>query len=208
MQKVSLFVRGFGLGCMLAIPLGSAGMMAVRDAMLQGFRIGFFAACAPMTWDLFIASFMCFGMGWFVKRFHHLRHIAQIMAAVILVYVAGRIYFDRATLFSETPSNMHAYLDTLRIVALNTAAIICSMLITIPVFGGEPFENSDTSGKISFLGGIAFGDCFLWIIILAISQKLGSLFATNISHVNTVFAVIFIAIACGFIYKTYRELAH
>ncbi len=84
-MSLILFLKGFFIALIIAIPLGPAGILCLRRSFRDGFLSGFTTGLGVATADLFYAALASFGLTILIDVIQHHKNLLTLIGSIIIV---------------------------------------------------------------------------------------------------------------------------
>ncbi len=163
-DEVSVFLRGFVLGVVIAAPVGPVGLLCIRrtleKGMLAGIATGFGAAVA----DAFFAAIAAFGVTAALSLLTGMEKEIRFFGGFFLMVMAIRMFFKKIEMERSkdiTAAGLIKALVTGFIITITNPLTIIGILAVVATFAGHlSYVQAAT-----LTGGIFCGSLAWWILL-------------------------------------------
>jgi threonine/homoserine/homoserine lactone efflux protein len=167
-MDVTLLLKGFAVGFILAIPIGPVGLLCTQQTLSHGRMHGLISWLGAATSDVICASIAAFGLTFISNFMVAQRMWFQLFGGSLLFVLGIRIFLSKpakTSSLAEKFRHFSNYTSTLLITLSNPNAIIVSagMFAGLGIVG----LGADWGKSIQLVGGVFLGSMFWWIILIA-----------------------------------------
>lgn len=183
-----LFIKGIGVGFLVAMPPGPLGLLCMRRALTNGFFSGLFSGVGVAIADSMYGGIAAFGLKVVMQFFveHHM--ILRLIAGIALLYVGIRTIRRRVRMLLVTGAKRQLHKDFLSsflLTFLNPTTLLSFFAITALFKAGV--EPDNYIGIMSLLAGIFLG-ALSWFAMLSGLISLWRMRITQktLDHINII----------------------
>ena len=169
---LALFAKAFGIGLLLAVPLGPIGLLCLRRSLSQGMAAGMAVGLGAATADGVYAAVAAFGLGLaapFIAEAGWLGTIGGI--ALIAIGLKDILQRDAAPAPPGLRGHMGVYAGVVLLTLTNPATILTFGAIILGL-GLVPDMASLPDGLV-FVAGVFLGSTAWWVVLSGFGGKLG-----------------------------------
>lgn len=189
----TLFLRGLGLGFVIAAAIGPIGLLCIRRTLVDGALVGFVSGLGAATADAFYGALAAFGLTALTGLLISLRVPLGVAGGAFLIWLGLRTMRTRAVAAattSEGPGLASAYLSTLALTLTNPATILSFGA----VFVGLGAVGGGFGGALSLVIGVGLGSAAWWAVLaVAVSTLRRRISPRVIAGVNVVSGALLVA---------------
>jgi threonine/homoserine/homoserine lactone efflux protein len=189
----TLFLRGLGLGFVIAAAIGPIGLLCIRRTLVDGALAGFVSGLGAATADAFYGALAAFGLTALTGLLISLRGPLGVVGGAFLVWLGLRTMRARPLAAAEAPARpglAGAYLSTLALTLTNPATI----LSFAAVFVGLGAVAGGFAGALGLTVGVGLGSAAWWAVLaIAVSTLRRRISPRVIAGVNAVSGALLIA---------------
>jgi threonine/homoserine/homoserine lactone efflux protein len=189
----TLFLRGLGLGFVIAAAIGPIGLLCIRRTLADGALVGFVSGLGAATADAFYGALAAFGLTALTGLLLSLRVPLGVLGGAFLVWLGLRTMRARPLVAAEAPARpglAGAYLSTLALTLTNPATILSfgAVFVGLGVVGGG------FAGALSLVIGVGLGSAVWWAVLaIAVSTVRRRVSPRVIAGINVVSGALLIA---------------
>jgi threonine/homoserine/homoserine lactone efflux protein len=189
----TLFLRGLGLGFVIAAAIGPIGLLCIRRTLVDGALVGFVSGLGAATADAFYGALAAFGLTALTGLLISLRVPLGLAGGAFLIWLGLRTMRTRPVATADAPAQSGlagAYLSTLALTLTNPATILSfgAVFVGLGVVGGG------FSGALSLVIGIGLGSAAWWAVLaIAVSTLRRRISPRVIAGVNIASGALLIA---------------
>jgi threonine/homoserine/homoserine lactone efflux protein len=189
----TLFLRGLGLGFVLAAAIGPIGLLCIRRTLVDGALVGFVSGLGAATADAFYGALAAFGLTALTGLLISMRVPLGLAGGAFLIWLGLRTMRTRPVATADAPARpglVGAYLSTLALTLTNPATILSfgAVFVGLGVVGGG------VGGALSLVIGIGLGSAAWWAVLaIAVSTLRRRISPRVIAGVNVASGALLIA---------------
>ena len=168
----ALFAKAFGIGLLLAVPLGPIGLLCLRRSLSQGMAAGMAVGLGAATADGIYAAVAAFALGLaapFIAEAGWLGLIGGL--ALIAIGLKDILHRDGAPAPPSLRGHIGVYAGVVLLTLTNPATILTFGAIILGL-GLVPDMASLPDGLV-FVAGVFLGSTAWWVVLSGIGGKLG-----------------------------------
>ncbi len=195
-------LKGIAIGFIFGIPIGSVGIMTVRNALNSGFRAGLVTGLGSTAADCIYAAVGAFGLH-MISDFllHHEKTISLVGGAIIIAL--GISSFRRRAemqVHSQKSSSIRKFLIAFAI-GITNPAVILSFLFAFSQF--KIYDITKASDGAMVVLGVFIGTVAWWIILSSTACIINSRSSkVNTAKLNAIFGIVLAVFGAAIIIKS------
>jgi len=199
---MELIVKGFGIGFLVAAPVGPIGVLCIKRSLIKGRRSGLATGLGAATADSLYGCLAAFGMTVVSNFLLSYRDMFQFIGVFFLLYLGVKSYFKEATeTLGETERKSEAfkdYISTFFLTVTNPATILSFLAI----FAGIGVLPKDGLAASSLVAGVFLGSSFWWLLLSFTASKVGNRIGrSQLSLMNRISGIVLILFSTFFFYN-------
>lgn len=203
LSDIDVFVRGLGLGVMVAAPVGPVGLLCIRRTIQKGLLVGFASGFGAAFADAFFSALAAFGVTALTDILQVYNDPIHVIGGAFLVLVAWHTWHDKPRA-ADTKEVEKKYLNcahlhgamkamaTSFVITITNPATIFGVMAVVATLGG--LQHRPEAGVM--IAGIFAGSSLWWLMLsggVALFRKRFT--EKGVMTLNRVTAVILVAIA-------------
>ncbi len=203
LSDIDVFVRGLGLGVMVAAPVGPVGLLCIRRTIQKGLLVGFASGFGAAFADAFFSALAAFGVTALTDILQVYNDPIHVIGGAFLVLVAWHTwhYKPRAADTKEVEkkylkrAHLHGAIKAMAtsfVITITNPATIFGVMAVVATLGG--LQHRPEAGVM--IAGIFAGSSLWWLMLsggVALFRKRFT--EKGVMTLNRVTAVILVAIA-------------
>lgn len=164
-------MKGLLIGCIVSIPLGPMGLLAVQRTLNKGRASGFFSGMGIATADAIFALVAAIGLTFIINFLNEQKLYFQIMGGLVVLLIGVKIFsanpIKQLRAFRLKRARPHKDFISILLLALSNPLTV---LMFVAVFAGLKLGGDLTSfgGTFFVVSGIFVGATFSWFFVSAI----------------------------------------
>ncbi len=167
----SLLMKGILIGCIVSIPLGPMGLLAVQRTLNRGRASGFYSGMGIATADAIFALVAAIGLTFIINFLNEQKLYFQVLGGIIVLLVGIKIFSANPIkqLRAFRLKRVNPLEDFLSILLLALSNPL-TVLMFVAVFAGLKLGGDLTSfwGALFVVSGIFMGATFSWLFVSSI----------------------------------------
>jgi len=167
----SLLMKGLLIGCIVSIPLGPMGLLAVQRTLNKGRASGFFSGMGIATADAIFALVAAIGLTFIINFLNEQKLYFQILGGIVVLLIGAKIFIANPIkqLRALRLKRVRPLKDFLSILLLALSNPL-TVLMFVAVFAGLKLGGDLTSfgGAFFVVSGIFMGATFSWLFVSSI----------------------------------------
>ena len=164
----SLLMKGLLIGCIVSIPLGPMGLLAVQRTLNKGRASGFFSGMGIATADAIFALVAAIGLTFIINFLNEQKLYFQILGGIVVLLIGAKIFIANPIkqLRALRLKRVRPLKDFLSILFLALSNPL-TVLMFVAVFAGLKLGGDLTSfgGAFFVVSGIFMGATFSWLFV-------------------------------------------
>ncbi len=167
----SLLIKGILIGCIVSIPLGPMGLLAVQRTINKGRASGFFSGMGIATADTIFALVAAIGLTFIINFLNEQKLYFQILGGLVVLLVGIKIFIANPikqlrALRRKRVNPLEDFLSILLLALSNPLTV----LMFVAVFAGLKLGGDLTSfgGAFFVVFGIFLGATFSWYFVSSV----------------------------------------
>lgn len=168
----ALFAKAFGIGLLLAVPLGPIGLLCLRRSLSQGFAAGMAVGLGAATADGIYAAVAAFALGLaapFIAEAGWMGLIGGL--TLIAIGLKDILHRDGVPAPPSLRGHIGVYAGVVLLTLTNPATVLTFGAIILGL-GLVPDMASLPDGLV-FVAGVFLGSTAWWVVLSGIGGKLG-----------------------------------
>ncbi len=171
---IDVFLRGLGLGVMVAAPVGPVGLLCIRRTIQKGLLVGFASGFGAAFADAFFSALAAFGVTAITDILQTYNDPIHVMGGAFLVFVAWHTWHDKPRA-ADTKEVEKKYLKrahlklggalkamaTSFIITLTNPATVFGVMAVVATLGG--LQHRPEAGVM--IAGIFAGSSLWWLML-------------------------------------------
>lgn len=204
---MSLFVKGFIIGLIFGMPVGSVGALTLQRTLSFGVFAGLLTGLGSSMADVIYASISVFGITVVSDYLIKNQIYINIVGAGMLLFIGIKMIIKNDIKVYSKPLEKNNYFImffSLLAVGITNPAAVLSFIFAFSYFG--IVGNAALKDGTALVFGVFAGTYLWWIILSFAADKFkGKLNENGLKAVNTVFGTIIILFAFTVIIKILRN---
>jgi threonine/homoserine/homoserine lactone efflux protein len=176
--EVSLFLIGFVIGLMVAVPVGPIGLLCVNRTLSRGPVYGLFSGLGVATADAISAGIVALGLT-LVSSFYMSHQIwLRLIGGVFLCYVGAKIFITQPSepsAWDKEQNLLHAYASTFFLTFTNPLTLL-SFVAIYAGWGVEDLTGHYFASAI-LTAGVFCGSASWWVVLSSSMRALRMMFS-------------------------------
>jgi threonine/homoserine/homoserine lactone efflux protein len=176
--EVSLFLIGFVIGLMVAVPVGPIGLLCVNRTLSRGPVYGLFSGLGVATADAISAGIVALGLT-LVSSFYMSHQIwLRLIGGVFLCYVGAKIFITQPSepsAWDKEQNLLHAYASTFFLTFTNPLTLL-SFVAIYAGWGVEDLTGHYFASAI-LTAGVFCGSASWWVVLSSSMRALRMIFS-------------------------------
>lgn len=170
-MDLSLLITGILIGCVVSIPLGPMGILAVQRTLNKGRASGFFSGMGIATADAIFALVAAIGLTFIINLLDEQKLYFQILGGMVVLLVGVKIFvanpIKQWRAYRLKKVKPHKDFLSILLLALSNPLTV---LMFVAVFAGLKLAGDLTKfgGAFFVVSGIFMGATFSWFIVSSI----------------------------------------
>ncbi len=164
-------MKGLLIGCIVSIPLGPMGLLAVQRTLNKGRASGFFSGMGIATADAIFALVAAIGLTFIINFLNEQKLYFQILGGIVVLLIGAKIFIANPIkqLRALRLKRVRPLKDFLSILLLALSNPL-TVLMFVAVFAGLKLGGDLTSfgGAFFVVSGIFMGATFSWLFVSSI----------------------------------------
>lgn len=177
-MEVSLFLIGFVIGLMVAVPVGPIGLLCVNRTLSRGPVYGLFSGLGVATADAISAGIVALGLT-LVSSFYMSHQIwLRLIGGVFLCYVGAKIFITQPSepsAWDKEQNLLHAYASTFFLTFTNPLTLL-SFVAIYAGWGVEDLTGHYFASAI-LTAGVFCGSASWWVVLSSSMRALRMIFS-------------------------------
>jgi threonine/homoserine/homoserine lactone efflux protein len=171
---IDVFLRGLGLGVMVAAPVGPVGLLCIRRTIQKGLLVGFASGFGAAFADAFFSALAAFGVTAITDILQTYNDPIHVIGGAFLVFVAWHTWHDKPRA-ADTKEVEKKYLQRVHlklggalkamatsfIITLTNPATVFGVMAVVATFGG--LKHRLEAGVM--IAGIFAGSSLWWLML-------------------------------------------
>lgn len=167
-----LFAKAFGVGLLLAVPVGPIGLLCLRRSLGHGMVAGMAVGLGAATADGIYAAIAAFALGAaapFIAGAVWLRVIGGI--ALIAIGLRDILHKDGAPAKPTLKAHMGVYAGTVLLTLTNPATVLTFAAVIVGL--GLVPHLASMGESLVFVAGVFLGSTGWWVVLSGIAGLVG-----------------------------------
>jgi threonine/homoserine/homoserine lactone efflux protein len=165
-MDINLLLKGFGVGLVVAAPLGPVGLLCTQRILAGGRMHGLVSGLGAATADVIYASVAAFGLTIVSDFLTEQRLWFRLFGGILICLLGIKVFLTKGVKTSSLAdklSHFNNYVSTLLIALSNPMSI----LVITGLFAGLGITGLGAQQGNPFLpvGGVFLGSMFWWILL-------------------------------------------
>jgi threonine/homoserine/homoserine lactone efflux protein len=174
----ALFLKGFVIGLMIAVPVGPIGLLCVNRTLSRGPVYGLFSGLGVATADAISAGIVALGLT-LVSSFLMSHQIwLRLIGGVFLCYVGAKIFITQPSepsAWDKEQNLLHAYASTFFLTFTNPLTLL-SFVAIYAGWGVEDLAGHYLASAI-LTAGVFCGSASWWVVLSSSMPALRMMFS-------------------------------
>jgi threonine/homoserine/homoserine lactone efflux protein len=167
-MHINLLMKGFGVGLVVAIPIGPVGLLCAQRILTSGRMHGLVSGLGAATADVIYSSIVAFGLTIVSDFLVENQMWFRLFAGIFLCLLGARAFLTKRAKtgsLADKLCHFNNYSSTLLLTLSNPMLI----LVLAGVFAGFGIVGSGSVwyDAIPLVAGVFFGSMFWWILLSA-----------------------------------------
>lgn len=164
-------MKGILIGCIVSIPLGPMGLLAVQRTLNKGRASGFYSGMGIATADAIFALVAAIGLTFIINFLNEQKLYFQILGGIVVLLIGLKIFsanpIKQLRAFRLKRARPHKDFFSILLLALSNPLTV---LMFVAVFAGLKLggDLSSFGGAFFVVLGIFMGATFSWFFVSAI----------------------------------------
>ncbi|UCH75746.1 MAG: LysE family transporter [Rhodospirillales bacterium] len=172
-ELLLLFLKGVGIGLLLAVPVGPISLLCLRRSLTLGIGAGLVTGAGVATADALYAAIATFALGAAAPLIAEASWLGMLGGLVLIALgLRDVLHRDTAPAPPTLAGHMGAYAGAVLLTLANPATVLTFAAIIIGL-DLVPGLASPTQGAI-FVGGVFAGSALWWIVLSVVGGRLGN----------------------------------
>ncbi|HEY2989694.1 MAG TPA: LysE family transporter [Candidatus Binatia bacterium] len=177
-MMLGLFLKGFFIGLMIAVPVGPIGLLCVNRTLSKGPAYGFFSGLGVATADAISAGIVALGLTLISSFFVDHQIWLRLIGGIFLCYVGANIFLTQPHEQSakvKEKSLLSAYASTFFLTLTNPLTV----LSFVAIYAGWGIEDLTGHYLASAMltAGVFCGSASWWVVLSSSMQTVRMMFS-------------------------------
>jgi len=177
---LGLFLKGFFIGLMIAVPVGPIGLLCVNRTLSKGPVYGFFSGLGVATADAISAGIVALGLTLVSSFFIDHQIWLRLIGGIFLCYVGVNIFLTQSHQQSakvKEKSLLHAYASTFLLTLTNPLTV----LSFVAIYAGWGIQDLTGHYLASAMltAGVFCGSASWWVVLSSSMPTVRMMFSRN-----------------------------
>jgi len=203
---VTLFVKGFVIGFIIAAPVGPINIMCVRRTIVHGRLAGLVSGCGAATADTVLGAIAIFGLA-FLSEFLLGERLWLAMGGAIFLTALGIRSLTKPPpklVSGRDPTNLVGDFTSTFALTLSNPITILSFFGIFAAFGVHPDESIGPDDWATLVGVMA-GSTFWWLIVISLAGMFhGRFTVSGLVWANRITGVVMLVFAAAVLFEVVR----
>jgi threonine/homoserine/homoserine lactone efflux protein len=167
-MNVNLLLKGFGVGLVVAIPIGPVGLLCTQRILASGRMHGLVSGLGAATADVIYSSIVAFGLTIVSDFLVENQMWFRLFAGTFLCLLGARAFLTKRAKRGAIADKL-CHLNNYSSALLLTLSNPMSILVFVGVFAGFGIAGSGSAwgNTIPLVAGVFLGSMFWWIFLSA-----------------------------------------
>lgn len=199
---MEFIIKGFGIGFLVAAPVGPIGILCIKRSLTKGRRSGLITGMGAATADTLYGCIAAFGMTAVSNLLLTYKDIFQSIGIFFLLYLGIKSFFkesNETTIAIDRDNELFKdYISTFFLTVTSPTTI----LSFIAIFAGIGILPKDIFTVFSLVSGVFLGSSFWWLFLSFIASKVGNKIGNKqLTLINKISGIVLILFSTFFFYN-------
>ena len=178
---MSIFIKGFMIGLVVAAPLGPIGIISLQRTLSKGYLSGLFSGLGISTADAIYGAVATFGVTAISSFLISQELWLKIIGGIVICGLGIRIYsqagYQKMSASANNKTCLGAYFSALILTLFNPAiifsfvAIFASLVIV--------YTKTNPIATLLLIGGVFWGSAIWWVFLSGMASRLKTQFTES-----------------------------
>ena len=190
---MSIFIKGFMIGLVVAAPLGPIGIISLQRTLSKGYLSGLFSGLGISTADAIYGALATFGVtaisSFLVSQALWLKIIGGIVVCGLGIRIYNQAGYQKMSASANNKNCFGAYFSALILTLMNPALIFSFVAIFASL--GIVSTKANPISTLLLIGGVFAGSAIWWVFLSGMASRLKTQFTESfIKKINCISGVL------------------
>jgi threonine/homoserine/homoserine lactone efflux protein len=190
---MSIFIKGFMIGLVVAAPLGPIGIISLQRTLSKGYLSGLFSGLGISTADAIYGALATFGItaisSFLISQALWLKIIGGIVVCGLGIRIYSQAGYQKMSVSANNKSCFGAYFSALILTLMNPALIFSFVAIFASL--GIVYTKTNPISTLLLIGGVFAGSAIWWVFLSGMASRLKTQFTESfIKKINYISGVL------------------